>query len=307
MSIKRVEIEGFLVFKGELVIDFSPGINVIIGDNGTGKTTLIKAIYSNKEVIQAHEKVCNPSGIQNYDVRTTDGKTFKIYVNYDVDDKTNYIYIPEKDILEHAKGLLPFIKQKQTSFTQVYEDILVVAQDVPTKEQSKTQKSIGQKIAEIIDGYVEWVPSDGMYYTIKTDGSRIPFIHEASGFKKLGLLGLLLSCGQLDSSTTLFWDEPENSLNPELVPKLVDILLELAQSGVQIFIASHNYALVRYFDVRRNKDVPVLFLNLTKDDGKIVCYSSPEYLKLPNNILEETGGNLFEAVIADAMEVQLSE
>ena len=45
MGIKRVEIKDFLVFKGEFSVDFSPGVNVIIGGNGTGKTTLLRALY----------------------------------------------------------------------------------------------------------------------------------------------------------------------------------------------------------------------------------------------------------------------
>jgi hypothetical protein len=85
------------------------------------------------------------------------------------------------------------------------------------------------------------------------------------------------------------------------VPVLADILLELAQNGVQIFVTSHDYRVVRYFDVRKNKNIPVIFHNLSKtEDRMIVCYSSPMYLKLEKNILEDTVANIFEAVIQDA-------
>lgn len=43
--ITKLELENFTVFD-ELSIDFSSGINVIIGENGTGKTQLLKAAYS---------------------------------------------------------------------------------------------------------------------------------------------------------------------------------------------------------------------------------------------------------------------
>ena len=45
MAIKRIEVKDFLVFKGEFTVDFCPGVNVIIGGNATGKTTLLKALY----------------------------------------------------------------------------------------------------------------------------------------------------------------------------------------------------------------------------------------------------------------------
>lgn len=43
--IERLELKNFTVF-ANLPIDFSPKINVIIGENGTGKTHLLKAAYS---------------------------------------------------------------------------------------------------------------------------------------------------------------------------------------------------------------------------------------------------------------------
>ena len=44
MAINRVEIKDFLVFKDEFALDFCSGVNVIIGGNGTGKTTLLKCL-----------------------------------------------------------------------------------------------------------------------------------------------------------------------------------------------------------------------------------------------------------------------
>ena len=45
MHIKRMEIMDFFVFKDALAVDFCPGVNVFIGENGTGKTTLLRAIH----------------------------------------------------------------------------------------------------------------------------------------------------------------------------------------------------------------------------------------------------------------------
>lgn len=45
MIIKRMKLENYTVFKNQ-VIEFAPGINIIIGENGTGKTHILKALYS---------------------------------------------------------------------------------------------------------------------------------------------------------------------------------------------------------------------------------------------------------------------
>lgn len=45
MKLKRIEIENYTVFK-KFQLNFNSGINVFIGDNGTGKTHLMKLLYS---------------------------------------------------------------------------------------------------------------------------------------------------------------------------------------------------------------------------------------------------------------------
>tara|TARA_Y100001970_G_scaffold294169_1_gene447896 strand:+ start:12237 stop:12404 length:168 start_codon:yes stop_codon:yes gene_type:complete len=41
--ITNLQLKNFTAFT-DLVIDFSPGINIVIGENGTGKTQLLKAV-----------------------------------------------------------------------------------------------------------------------------------------------------------------------------------------------------------------------------------------------------------------------
>ena len=295
MAIKKVEIRDFLVFKGEFAADFCSGINVFIGGNGTGKTTLLKCLYGFKrsyaQLVTNDGKniVTNDNMALVAIIETKAGKYVREWGNAIIDDEIkNCVYIPEKDILEHAKGLLTFIEQKHTGFSPIYKDILISAQDVPTLKQSEIQKAIGQKIVDIINGSIHWDKGDGSFYTLKTNGSRIPFANEASGYKKFGFLGLLVSSGQLEPGTVLLWDEPENSLNPELIPKLVDILLELSRNSVQIFIGTHSELLASYFAVNREKNDKVQFMSLYKDREQIKVDISERFdLLEPNNLTAE--------------------
>lgn len=45
MILKKLKLENYTVFADQQ-IEFSPGVNVLIGENGTGKTHLLKALYS---------------------------------------------------------------------------------------------------------------------------------------------------------------------------------------------------------------------------------------------------------------------
>jgi predicted ATPase len=288
MAINRVEIKDFLVFKGNFAVDFCPGVNVIIGGNATGKTTLFKAMYGNVKTIVFHRNLPVVAGKLVFEDGVNILGIDNVKIVLDVNDQLRAVYIPEKDILEHAKGLLTFIEQKQTGFSQIYKDVLVNAQDIPTQKQSETQQKIGEMIVDAIGGEVRWDKGEGSFYTLRTDGTRIPFANEASGYKKLGYLGLLVTSGQLGKGSVLLWDEPENSLNPELMPILVEILIELQRSGVQIFLATHSEILASYLDALRTESDNVMFYSLYKDDEQIKADKSEQFdLLTPNNLTNE--------------------
>jgi len=339
MAVNRVELKDFLVFKGEFAADFCPGVNVLIGGNGTGKTTLLKVMYG---VINSKLPKCfytrnmkddvsfGKGNINIYDTgalikfeqgefnldasasaHTLNGtikRTGMEMPNYTIfgnpsNGSGQTIYIPEKDILSNSPGLLPWKYERPTiPFDDTLIDILAKAQLHPKNEISN--EALCARIREIIGGEVAY-DNDEFFIIKDKDHSQVAFSKEASGHKKFGLLWKLIRNGLLESGSILFWDEPENSLNPELVPVLVDILLELSRGGVQIFIATHDYNFARYFDVRKDKSVPVLYHNLSKtDDGRIICNSSPDYIKLSDNLLEKASADLFKAVVSDAMEVR---
>lgn len=51
MALTKIYLENFTVFD-KMEIDFSPGINVFVGENGTGKTHVMKVLYSACQVTQ---------------------------------------------------------------------------------------------------------------------------------------------------------------------------------------------------------------------------------------------------------------
>ena len=45
MAVKKIQLDNFTVFE-KLSLEFSPGMNVFIGENGLGKTHIMKLLYS---------------------------------------------------------------------------------------------------------------------------------------------------------------------------------------------------------------------------------------------------------------------
>lgn len=51
----------------------------------------------------------------------------------------------------------------------------------------------------------------------------------------------IILSGSLSKNSVLFWDEPETNLNPKMIKPVVDAVIELAKTGVQVFVTTHDY------------------------------------------------------------------
>jgi ABC-type multidrug transport system ATPase subunit len=95
----------------------------------------------------------------------------------------------------------------------------------------------------------------------------------------------------------LFWDEPEANINPSALPDLVDILLELQRDGVQIFLATHNYNLAKYFEVYRSKDDNIMYYNLEKTKDGVIYNKANTYREIRDNSIENANEKLYNEIL----------
>jgi predicted ATP-dependent endonuclease of OLD family len=274
-AIMRVEIKDFLVFKGDFAADFCSGVNVFIGGNGSGKTTLLRALTF----------AVNENGV-----------TLSNAIAFGNAEDILYDVFAAQPIKPRIK---PETMPTSLAFIPSYFDTnFMIKSNMKIKDICELTKQLIDRISDITKIKSTDTSNSFRRYIERTDDvGKILVDLEASGYQKLALIFQLLKNGWLESGSVFLWDEPENSLNPELVPVVVNILLEIVKNGVQIFLATHDYNIARYFDVRKDKSIPVMFHNLSKTDSRIVIESSPEYLKLPNNLLESASSDLFKAVV----------
>ena len=125
----------------------------------------------------------------------------------------------------------------------------------------------------------------------KTD---LEFSLLAEGLCKIGLLWLLIQNGTLPEGSVLFWDEPEANLNPKLFGVVVEVLLELQRMGVQIFIATHDYAVLKEFDLQTKEKDKIVFHSLYCDGSEIACHTAATYLDLHPNAIAEAFDDLYD-------------
>lgn len=330
MNIKRVNIKNFTVFD-DFELNLSSGINIIIGKNGAGKTHLLKGLYAvcestnnlNKsngayDISQPYFKVNSIDLVRD---KSDKYKETSIKVNYLNDSSVKYtiikhdnmklaidgseyrninfnindIFIPATEILSHSKGFLALNNKYDMPFDKTYVDIITNAELPESKNVSEINKKILNIISKVINGEV--IYENDNFYVVKKDGSKIDFSIEAEGIRKFALLWKIIRNGLIDNETILFWDEPEANINPELMPILVDILIELQRCNVQIFLATHSYNFAKYFEVKRNFNDKVLFHSLYKTEQGVKCQSEENFGDLKNNSIIEADTKLLDEVI----------
>lgn len=271
---------------------FSDGVNVIIGENGTGKTTLLKMIYAATQwsIAQTNtgktdkfhkffsnnigdsDLLKNDSGKQGYcGFEVSDGAhTFSYSLSHkgctNLDDwlglNIQSVFIPTTEMLSHSKGFLALNEKFKMPFDGTQVDIIVNASLPEARSLPDYMDAILEQLSGAIDGAV--IQENDTFYVVKKDGRKIDFSLEAEGLRKLALLWKLIRNGLLERGTVLLWDEPESNLNPELFPLVARILLALEQNGIQIFVATHSYNFAKYLELLRTDKTQVQFHNLYK-------------------------------------------
>ena len=337
----KIKFEKFTAFE-KLEINFSSGINIFVGENGTGKTHILKAAYaacdiskSQKNLAEKITKVFLPSGEQigrltKRTSKSTQG-SFKIQRRLSNDklchirlalsnhtksaedatvsgayktwlkEPLESVYIPVKDMMANAPGFRSLYSFRNVHFEEVYADIIDRAFLGTLKGPIDQPR---KKLLEILQGAMAGkVIVKNEEFFLKNKQGELEFTLLAEGMRKLALLWVLLQNGTLLKGSVLFWDEPETNLNPKLMRTVIEILIELQRMGVQIFLTTHDYIILKEFDLQTRGDDKFLFHSLYRNPsaGEIECRSTDNYLNLSPNTIDDTFGSIVDREIAKSM------
>ncbi|MCY4560395.1 MAG: AAA family ATPase [Chloroflexi bacterium] len=326
MPVTKIKLENFTAFK-DLEVEFSPGINALVGANGTGKTHLMKACYAACDVFKTGDNFAQkligvflPSGrsggrlvhrrdeetqgiVQVYrgtlllEATFKDRSTSSTGVKVGEDDSPlESVYIPVKEVLANAPGFLSLYSAREVHFEEVYEDILLRVYLPALREPiDKAHERMLNNLENVIGGSVS---VSGEEFFLSNEHGDLEFSLLAEGWRKLGLLWLLIRNGTLRDGSVLFWDEPEANLNPKMFRVVIEVLLELQRAGVQVFFATHNYVILKELDLQMKEENAVAFHSLYRDeDGEIACHTTNRYLDISPNAIDEAFDDLYDREI----------
>ena len=328
-AITRIKLKRFTAFESLDLLP-SPGVNALLGANGTGKTHLMKVAYAacdaTKPEVRFPDKLGRLFMPSNRSIgrlvkRRRGGSTALVEVSWrDASIRTSFsnhakspesatiqrrrwwqeplssVYIPVKEMLANAPGFRSLYSARSIHFEEVYADIIDRALlPPPLGAPDLPRRRLLDKLRRALDGRVSQKNEE--FFLTGKQGS-LEFSLLAEGLRKLGLLWMLIHNGTLLEGSVLFWDEPETNLNPGLFGPVVEILLGLQRQGVQVFIATHDYLILKQLDLQTTGDDAVVYHALHRDEsGELVCNSTDSYLAIDPNAIAEAFSDVYDLEI----------
>jgi AAA15 family ATPase/GTPase len=202
-------------------------------------------------------------------------------------------------MMANAPGFRSLYNLRHIHFEEVYADIIdrVFLGSLIGSTDTKRKKLLAI-LQRAMDGKII---SKNEEFFLKNKQGELEFTLLAEGIRKLGLLWVLIQNGTLINGAILCWDEPETNLNPKLMRTVVEILLELQRMGVQIFLTTHDYVVLKEFDLQAKNTDKLLFHSLYRNTGEIEVASTESYLNISPNVIDDSFGSIVDREINKSM------
>lgn len=313
---RTLHLQDFTAFS-DAQFEFAPGINVIIGANGTGKTHLLKVLYAVQfsssrpqgnrilfnsliRIFQIEDPISlirqgstysmNVGGwgddgwsVEIETVRSDDQPTGLVSVAL-AWDMPRPVFIPATDMMGHTRRFISTYDEYQIDFDQTHRDAVALLLAPERRHTDETTIGPAKTLLGLLGGEVE---EEAERFYLKTSQGRQPMPLVAEGLRKLATLYQLMKKGFLRPGSVLFWDEPEVNLSPTLMDELIGVLLALARSGVQIFLTTHSYVILKELDLQAVPEDKVRFFGLEPSEDGTKVHTADNYAELAVNPIME--------------------
>lgn len=213
----------------------------------------------------------------------------------------NSVFLPPKEVLGLSKVIIKSALQDKTfGFDATYVDLALALQAPAGRGRAREAfQQSRQRLESMFQGRMEYdIGKDAWIY--KKGNSKFSVNATAEGIKKIAILDTLLSNRYISPESIIFIDEPESALHPSAISQLMEIVEILADQGVQFFLATHSYFVVKKLfnlALKKNAHIPVLM-----PDAEGVWRQSDLKDGMPKNPIIEESVKLFD----EELEISLS-
>lgn len=198
------------------------------------------------DTVLACEIHCSQNEIFSYKFGKDTTKKISSLKNSVHPRSSNSIFLPAKEVLSLHQIILKSREQdKMFGFDDTYLDLARALRQSPRKGKNYAEFAESRRRLEnILGGRIEFDEDSGKWQ-FKKGNQKFAIGVTAEGIKKISILDTLLGNRYLDTDSIIFIDEPESALHPKAISDLLDIVAILADRGIQFFMASHSYFVVK--------------------------------------------------------------
>jgi hypothetical protein len=285
MPIRRAGFADFGPF-ADARVDCVDGLNVFIGENSTGKSHAMKAIYAVLEALRRakagnaksvaaalEEKLAgvfrpDEDAVSRLIRRASSGtvaelslestKHARCTIGISAQGQVSVskawgpkraVYLPTREILSMYPGFVSLYREREISFDETYYDACIALGAPRLRGAPRSgPETLAKMLRDALGGHTVFT-GDRFYVKFMGDRARMEAHLVAEGLRKIATLERLVVNGSLMRQGYFFWDEPEANLNPKLTAVVAEGLRELAANGVQVFVTTHDYLLTKQLDL----------------------------------------------------------
>ncbi len=204
------------------------------------------------------------------------------------DSSMNALFIPAKEVLTAFNDIRNIRENFYgRGFDDTYYDLIKALSLESTKGRVASELStVNKTLEDLFEGKIEQTGQPDQPFIFKKGNQQFAMQQTAEGIKKIGILTTLITNRQLNRGTILFMDEPETALHPNAIRELVEMLVAMGKGGVQIFLASHSYFILKQLALCAKRDkISIACWSLDKTPGQPVTNSFHDLIDgtLPEN------------------------
>lgn len=259
-------------------------INLLIGKNGSGKTFTLKALYcalktveqykrgkefrSQKELLadglywtfqpktlgalvkkgasSLHFSMLADKETFSYSLGQSTTRNIPSLIDTFAPTQVNNVFIPAKEIVSLQDIILrAYDVDKEFGFDKSYVDLARALSKTTKGKNLKEFAKARKQLTEAVGGRLEYDEKQQTWIFRNKERQSFEINLASEGIKRLSILDLLLGNHYLTRDSIIIIDEAEANLHPALVSQFMNILVQLAQAGLQLFISTHSYFVIK--------------------------------------------------------------
>lgn len=268
-------------------------INLIIGHNGSGKTFMLKTLFAATKTVERFQRGNDPRTTKEllsnclwwtfqtkqlkdlvkkgddkleFLMKNEKGESFSfefgnstikevssVQNNY-TPTETNSIFLPAKEVLSLQNIILSSRENSQVfGFDETYFDLAKALRPSIKGRNAESFSNARKTLKTAIGGRIQFDDKKNTWIFKDNQNRSFDIDITSEGIKKISILDSLLGNHYLCRDSIIFIDELESNLHPQLIRHFLEIISLLAKDGLQFFITTHNYFVIKWLYILAHK------------------------------------------------------